>query len=263
MREGREFTGEEASAKAAVAVLSETLASRLWPAGGALGRRVRSVELTPAGPQTTEWRTVVGIARDVRQAYDDGERSDFYTPRTPDGRFGTFYVRAGAATPQLFDAFRGAALEIDPEAIIDPPRLVAADDKTFAGTRFLTMLLTGFAVLAAFLAMLGIYGVTAYAVQQRHKEVALRVALGASERAVMRMFLREGALLLGVGTAAGLIGGGTVSRMLRSQVFGVQASDPSTYVAAAALLLAAGLGTVFWAARGAALRNPARTLNEN
>ena len=263
LREGRDFTDDESSAGAAVAIVSETLAKRLWSTSGAVGRRVRVVEETPAGPVLTEWRTVVGVAGDVRDAYDDEDGSDLYMPRTPDGRFGTFYVRAGAATPQLLDALRGAAAEIDREAIIDPPRLVAGEDKALAGTRFLTMLLTVFAGAAAFLAMLGIYGVTAYTVQQRHKEVALRVALGATGRIVMAMFLREGALLLGLGTLAGLAGGAVVSRVLRSQVFGVAGFDPLTYVVAATLLVGAGLATVLVAARGAARGNPASALNAN
>jgi ABC-type antimicrobial peptide transport system permease subunit len=111
--------------------------------------------------------------------------------------------------------------------------------------------------------MLGIYGVTAYAVQQRQQEVAVRLALGATSRVVIRMFLREGARLLGVGMLAGLAGGAAVSRVLQSQVFGVTGIDPFTYIVAAALLVLAGLGTVLRAARGAANSNPASALNAN
>jgi putative ABC transport system permease protein len=261
LRQGREFTVEEASAEAPVAVLSETLARRLWPAGSALGRRVRGTEQTQGGSSQGPWRTVVGIAGDVRQTYDDVDQSDFYTPRTPDGRFGSFYLRTSRPAPLLFDQFQSAAADIDRDAVINPPRLVADDDQALAGTRFLTFLLTAFAGIAACLAMLGIYGVTAYAVQQRHKEIAIRVALGASERAVIGVFLREGALLLGVGTVLGLIGGATTSRVLRHQVFAVQSFDPSTYAIACALLLTAGFSAVFWAARGAALARPVSALN--
>jgi putative ABC transport system permease protein len=109
--------------------------------------------------------------------------------------------------------------------------------------------------------MFGIYGVTAYAVQQRNKEIAIRVALGASERAVVRMFVRDGALLLGVGTAMGLVGGAALSRILRSQVFGVESFDVSTYTVAATLLIGAGLTAVFWAARRAATAHPVSVLN--
>jgi putative ABC transport system permease protein len=261
IRQGREFTAEEASTEAPVAVISETLARRLWPAGSAMGRRVRGVEQTAGGSTAGPWRTVIGIARDVRQTYDDADRGDFYTPKTPDGRFGTFYVRTQLPLPLLFDHFRSAAAEIDRDAVINEPRRLADDDQTLAGTRFLTYLLTGFAAIAAFLAMLGIYGVTAYAVQQRQKEVAIRVALGASERAVVRIFVRDGVVLLGVGTLVGLIGGATLSRVLRNQVFGVESFDVSTYVAACVLLLAAGFTAVFWAARRAALADPVSALN--
>ena len=182
--QGREFTVEEASAEAPVAVISETLARRLWPAGGALGRRVRDVARTQGGSTPGPWRTVVGIAGDVRQTYDDGDRSDFYMPRTPDGRFGTFYVRSNRPGRVLFDHVQRAAAEIDRDAVINPPHLVVHDDQTLAGTRFLTWMLASFAAIAAFLAMLGIYGVTAYAVQQRQKEVAIRTALGASRTRV-------------------------------------------------------------------------------
>lgn len=260
LREGREFTADEASADGPVAVISETLATRLWPAGGALGRRVREVEQTPAGSRQGPWRTVVGVAGDVRQTYHDADRSDFYKPRTPDGRFGTFYLRTGRPAPTLFTDLLDAAAAIDREAVVNPPRLVADDDLTLAGTRFLTLLLTGFAAVAGFLAMLGIYGVTAYAVQQRHKEIAIRIALGASEREVVGVFLRHGALLLGAGTAAGLSGGAVASRLLRAHVFGVQSHDAATYVAACALVLIVGLATVAWAARRAAATDPAVVL---
>ncbi len=263
MTQGREFSVDEASAEAPVAVVSETLARRLWPAGGALGRRVRDIAVTQGGSTPGPWRTVVGIAGDVRQTYDDRERSDFYMPRTPDGRFGTFYVRSNVPGPMLFDQFQRAAAEMDRDAVINPPHLVEHDDQTLAGTRFLTWMLAGFAAIATFLAMLGIYGVTAYAAQQRQKEMAIRTALGASPRALMGIFLREGAVLLGGGALAGLLGGAATARVLRHQVFGVQPFDASTFIAACTLLVAAGFVAVFIAARSASAANPVSALNSN
>jgi hypothetical protein len=263
MRQGREFTVQEASAEAPVAVISETLARRLWPDGSAVGRRVRGVEQTAGGSNFGPWRTVVGIAGDVRQTYDDPDRGDFYMPRTPDGRFGSFFVRTRRPAALLFDDLQKAAAEIDRDAVITAPSLVADSNQTLSGTRFLTFLLTGFAAVAAFLSMLGVYGVTAYAVQQRRKEIAIRIALGATDRAVTGLFLREGALLLGLGTVVGLMGGAATSRVLRNQVFGVQSFDASTYAIATAFLLAAGFTAVLWAARRAALAHPVSALNAN
>ena len=164
VREGRNFTADEASTEAPVAIVSESLATRLWPGGSALGRRVRNVERTQGGDHPGPWRTVIGVTADVRQAYDDGVRRDFYWPRTPDGRYGTFYVRTPRQGTRLFDAFQRVAAAIDRDAVINEPTLVANDNEALSGTRFLTNLLIAFAGGAALLAMLGIYGVTAYAV---------------------------------------------------------------------------------------------------
>jgi putative ABC transport system permease protein len=264
IRQGREFTtDDDAAGGAPVAVISSALAERLWPDGSALGRRVREVEQTQGGLRPGPWRTVVGIAGDVRQTYDDADRNDFYTPRVPDGRYGNFYVGTSRPVPLVLETLRAAAAEIDREAVVDETRSVVAMDQTLAGTRVLTSLLTAFAVIAGFLATLGIYGVTAYAVEQRHKEVAIRVALGASERAVQRMFLRHGVLLLAIGSAAGLLGGVAVARVLGHQVYGVDSFQIATYLAPCAVLMGFGLTAIWWPVRRAAMGNTARALNGN
>ena len=263
IRQGREFTAQEASTAAPVAVISESLARRLWPEGTAVGQRVRGIEPAAGGSTPGPWRTVIGIAGDVRQTYDDLDRGDFYMPRTPDGRFGSFYARTRRPAALLFGDLQNAAAVIDRDAVVNPPTMVADSDQAIAGTRFLTVMLTAFAGIAAFLAMLGVYGVTAYAVQQRQKEVAIRVALGASGRAVVGIFVREGALLLGAGTAAGAIGGAAASRFLRHQIFGVQGFEVSTYMLASGFLLGAGFAAVFGAARRAAAAQTLSALKAN
>jgi ABC-type antimicrobial peptide transport system permease subunit len=142
-------------------------------------------------------------------------------------------------------------------------RTVVALDHRLAGTKFVTALLTGFALVAAFLAMLGIYGVTAYALQQRQKEVAIRVALGASQRALMHVFLSDGALLLAIGIAAGLAGGAAASRVLRHQVYGLEGFGIAIYVASCAVLLAVGLAASWWPLRRVAATDTIRALNAN
>ena len=145
--------------------------------------------------------------------------------------------------------------------MINEPKVVADDNEAFAGTRFLSYLLSAFAGGAALLAMLGICGVTAYGVQQRRKEIAVRVALGATNQAVTAIFLRQGARLLGTGIGAGVAGALLMSRFLRHQVFGVSSFDPVTYALASLLLVAAGCAAVLWAARSALAKHPLRALN--
>ncbi len=261
VREGRDFTAADASTEAPVAIVSESLARRLWPGASALGRRVRNVERTQGGDRPGPWRAVIGVAGDVRQTYDDGVRRDFYWPKTPDGRYGTFYLRTARPGPRLFEDFQRVAAGIDRDAVINEPRRVATENEALAGARFMTYLLSAFAGGAALLAVLGIYGVTAYAVQQRRKEIAIRVALGATNRAVTAIFLRQGAWLLGVGVGAGLAGAFVMSRFLRHQVFGVSSFHLPTYVAASLLLGAAGLAAVLWAARSATAQHPLRAVN--
>lgn len=262
IRQGREFSATD-DAGSGAAVVSEALARRLWPDGSALGRRVRGVEQTQGGSTPGPWRTVVGIAANVRQTYEDTNPNDFYTPRMPDGRFGSVYVRSSHTTSRVQQALIAGAAEIDSEAVVDDVRPVAALDQRLAGTKFVTALLAGFALVAAFLAMLGIYGVTAYAFQQRQKEVAIRIALGASPRAVVQVFLRDGALLLGVGMAVGLLGGGAVSRVLRNQIYGLHGFETSAYIAACAVLMVCGLAATWWPVRQAVTAETVRALNAN
>jgi predicted permease len=255
---GRAFSSDDRAASSAI--VSETLARNLWPGGDGVGRRVRAIDQTGDGLAPGPWRTVVGIARDVRQAYDDRDRADLYTPKIPDGRYGTFYLRASASRA-LFDALRSTASAIDADAVISEPRTLADDDQRLAGTRFMARLLAGFAGSAAFLAMLGVYGVTAYAVEQRRKEVAIRMALGASGRVIVAMFLRQSAWVLGASSVAGAGAAIILGRIVQQQVFGVQAFDMVVYAGASALLIAVGLAAAWWPARRAAAVHPSSALN--
>jgi putative ABC transport system permease protein len=263
IRQGRAFTVADESGAEPVAVISETLARRFWPDGSAVGRRVRAIEPTPAGLTPGPWRTVVGVAADVRQTYGDENRNDFYTPMFPAGRYGSFYVRSERPLPQLLDSYRTVATEIDPDAVVNEPVPMADHNRQLAGTQFLTSMLTGFGAIAAFLAALGIYGVTAYAVQQREKEVAIRIALGASGRAVVRMFLRQGGVVLGAGLAVGVLGAAATAKVLEKQVLGVEALDMWTFATACALMAGAGVLATWWPARRAASADPVSSLHSN
>ncbi|HYN08951.1 MAG TPA: ABC transporter permease [Vicinamibacterales bacterium] len=264
LRGGRDFSDADVRSDAPVAVVSETLARTLWPDGAALGRQVRSVVPTPAGPRPGPWRTVIGVASDVRQTYSEPDASAIYTPLSPSsfGRFGSFYVRTDRSPASLLESMRAIAAGIDPRAMVDPPRSVAGENRQMIGARFLTGLLTAFAAVAVFLAILGIYGVTAYAVQQREREVAIRLALGATGAAIRRLFLRDCGLVLAIGIGAGLLGAVLATRVLESALQAVRGFDVSTLVFACVLLSLAGTLAAWWPARRASRQDPVGALKE-
>jgi ABC-type antimicrobial peptide transport system permease subunit len=129
-----------------------------------------------------------------------------------------------------------------------------------ASPRFLATLLGGFALTAAVLALVGAYGVVAYAVRQREREIAVRMAIGAGRAQITRLFVRQGAVVLGAGLALGVIGALAAGRLLESQLFGVTASDPMALAAVAGAFGLAGLAAIWWPARRAAATDPALAL---
>ncbi|HEY0874825.1 MAG TPA: ABC transporter permease [Vicinamibacterales bacterium] len=263
LRSGRDFSDRDTTGADAVAAVSETLARRLWPDGAALGRQVRVIERTPEGPRAGPRRTVVAIAADVRHTYGDAALSDVYVPALPSGRFGSFYVRTDRSLAVILPQLRAAAAAIDPRATIDLPRFVASENRQLAGVRFLSMLLGSFAAVATFLALLGTYGVTAYATAQRERETAIRIALGAPSAAVVRLFLAEGSRVLGAGVAVGLLGAIAAARSLESQVVGVSAFDLGTLLPIAGAFAIVAAMAMWWPARRASRRNPLDALKRS
>ena len=264
LRAGREFTGADSAGAPPVTVISETLARRLWPGEPALGRQIRSIVVTEGGATPGPWRSVVGIAADVRQEYGDANVSDIYAPLTPGaaGRFGSFYARTNRPLAVLHAEARAVAAALDPHAVVDPPRTVGSLNRQLAGTSFLTTVLTGFAAIAGGLAMLGIYGVTAYGVQQRQREIAIRMALGAPGGRVVRLFLKEGASVLTLGLILGLAGAVAAARVLAHQLYAVGPSDPATLVATCVLMSTVAIVATWWPARRASNADPVAALKE-
>jgi ABC-type antimicrobial peptide transport system permease subunit len=125
------------------------------------------------------------------------------------------------------------------------------------------MLLTVFAGLACLLALIGVHGVIAYAVRQRRREVAIRMAVGASRRSVTTMFIRQGAIVLAIGMVAGLVGAIGLGRVLESQLFGVRPGDPRVLTWAVAGFAVSGLLAMWWPAARAASTDPANVLKES
>ena len=152
-------------------------------------------------------------------------------------------------------------VRLDPDMALAPPRLLADIlDQQRAGSRFLASLLAVFAGLAAVLALVGIYGVIAFTVRQREREIAIRIAVGADRGMITSLFLRQGALVLGMGLALGVGGALLLGRVLQTQLFDVRAADPLAIAAVAIPFAMCGLLAIGWPARSAASVDPAAAL---
>jgi putative ABC transport system permease protein len=262
MREGRPFASSDRFGGEPVAIVSASLARRLWPSTSAIGQ---TLSMTSAQAnveiQTGSYR-VVGVADDVRQTHADDNLLDAYVPLLQDaGRFTFLYLPGAAATPAWERQLREAIAEVDQEAGMGAPRaLQAALDQERLKPRVLAWMLSAFAVFAALLALVGIYGVVAYAVRQREREIAVRIAVGADRRSVTGLFVRQGARILAAGVLAGVLGALGMGRILTAQLYGIDSADPRIITAGAVLLAAFGLAAIWLPARRASATDPAAVL---
>ena len=265
---GRAFTSADRVGTEQVALVSETLARRISPDGalsgskGVIGRRIVIPQEQDEGEPIPITRVIVGVVRDVRQLPADEDLADAYVPvlQAP-GRFIFALIRTSGAPDLWLPPVRAAFRDIDPEIAVQrsPPLLSAMNDAT-SRPRFLAWLLSSFAAIAALLALVGAYGVIAYAVRQREREIAVRLAIGADPSRITRLFLRQGSRILAAGLGVGLIGVLAGGRLIESQLFGVTPRDPATLAVCGAAFATAGLFAIWWPARRAAATDPAIAL---
>lgn len=259
--DGRSFNAQDGPATEPVAVVSRTLAARLWPGRRAVGERLRIAAQNPQS-RTPSILTVVGVAEDVRHVHTDDDLADAYVAFQQSPFSSAFvYVRGPGAQPALERDLRHVLTQLDPDIALALPRPlgdILAQQR--AGSRFLATLLTVFALLAAVLALVGIYGVIAYTVRQREQEIAIRLAIGADRGTIVRLFLRQGAGVLAIGLALGVGGALAIGRVLQTQLFGVGAADPVAIAAVSIAFGGCGLLAVGWPARAAASIDPAAAL---
>jgi predicted permease len=258
---GRGFARTDRMGTQPVAIVGETLARRLWPEADAVGRRLALQPPDDGGEPPLE-HLVVGVAGDVRQGPADSDLLDVYVPmRQAPTRFAFAVIRTAGPPAAALPAVRASLKDVDPELAADRARpLQALVDDSTARPRVLTSLLSCLALVAGAVALLGIYGVIAYAVRQREREVAVRIALGADPARVVRLFVRQGAAVVLVGLALGLTAAFAGSRLIESQLFGFGARDPATLAAVAAAFGVSGLLAAWWPARRAAAVDPASAL---
>jgi len=260
---GRDFTWTDLYQKRQVAMVSENLAREMWgDPSAALGKRIREGNADP-------WREIVGVVGDV---YDDGAQkkppSFAYWPALRDSvyapsgitsiRFAAFVVRTRrAATESFLTEARQAIWSVNSNLPVFAVRtLQDLYDQSMARTSFTLVMLAIAGAMALILGIVGIYGVIAYAVTQRTREIGIRMALGAQAAGLRQMFVRQGLLLAGIGAIIGLGAAAGLTRLMSSLLFGVAALDPVTYAGVAAILIAAAALASYVPARRATRVDP-------
>jgi putative ABC transport system permease protein len=263
---GRDFTWTDVYEKRRVAMVSENLARELWGSpAAALGKQVRS-------GLNDSWRDIVGVVTDV---YDHGVEqkapSFAYWPAMLDNfelepvrvtRFGAFVVRTNrAGTESFLTEAQKAIWSVDAGLPVFLVRtLKDVYDASMARTSFTLVLLLIAGVMALVLGVVGIYGVIAYAVTQRTREIGIRMALGAQPAGLQGMFVRQGLLLVGLGAALGLAAATGLTRLMSSLLFKTTALDPVTYAAVSGLLILAAALASYLPARRASTVDPVEAL---
>ncbi|MGD2115506.1 MAG: ABC transporter permease, partial [Acidobacteriota bacterium] len=238
---GRLFAESDDGGATRVALINERFAERYFPGEDPIGRRVR---IGNVRSDDSPWWTVVGIVGSVRDnALDRAPDAEAYVPAAQRAsRAMTLVVRSGRPPETLAEPLRAAVHAVDPEQAVSgvvPVRELVSS--SLAPARFLAGLLGAFAVLALVLAAVGIYGVMAYSVGRRTREIGVRMALGARPGDVLALVLRQGALLAGLGLALGLFLAYSLTRSLGSLLFEISPHDPATFGGVALVLAAATL----------------------
>jgi putative ABC transport system permease protein len=264
MVKGRSFSEQDTADSVKVVMVNESFAKKYLQGKDPLRQRVVVEQLIPGvqklGPGV-EWQ-IVGVYQDVHAADSRGRQEEMLVPfwqiPWPQATVG---VRT-AENPATMQASIAAAVHaVDPQiALAEPKTLDQVREESLASERFTLILFGSFAVVALFLATLGIYGVVAFSVAQRSHEIAVRMALGATRRRVVALVLGEGSVLAAIGLGLGLIGAYFVGRAMQSMLFGVQALDVSAFGSVAIILLASALLACYLPARRAASVEPMRVL---
>ncbi len=260
LQQGRLFDAQDHSDSEPVVVIDRLLVDKYFADKEALGQRLRR-----GGPDSPRWK-VVGVVESIkiRDLEQPTTKETIYFPfRQQPFRRMTFVVKTAVDPLTLSQPLRDAILEADPE--LPAYNIVTLEQqlKDSLQTRRVSMaLLVAFGALAAVLAAVGIYGVLAFGVAQRFREIGTRVALGASPRQILKMVLSQGMTLTAIGVAIGVVAALALGRLLASMLFGVPAYDPATFAAVCALLLAVSLLACGAPARRATRVDPIEALRD-
>jgi putative ABC transport system permease protein len=253
---GRPLAEQDTQNQPMAALINETMAEELWPGEDPLGKRIKFPG-SERNPQP--WRTIVGVVSDVKQyGLDKKEPMQIYLPEAQfPGSFMTLVVRTSADPKSMIAAIKNEILALDPDqavyGILTMEQLLA---ESISLRQFSMMLLIIFASLALTLAAVGIYGVISYSVTQRTHEIGIRMALGASRRDILKLVINNGMTLALAGIAIGVGASLALTRLMASLLYGVSATDVTTFVSITVILLGVALVASFVPARRATKVDP-------
>ena len=262
LKSGRTFNWQDGPPSLPVAVIDEVLAQRYWPDQDPIGRHLSFDNASD--PNALRYQIIGVVGHAAHEGLDAEPRVQFYrTYRQLNPGALSIVVRTATEPSSLVRAVRVAVQSVDDDM---PLGRIATMEELISDSvgqrRLSAALLGGFALLALSLACLGIYGVMSYVVAQRRQEIGVRIALGAGAASVVGLFLKQGASLVVAGLFFGLAGAYGLTRVLRSQLFGVEATDPVTFAGVAALLVITALTATWLPAQRAARLDPVVALRE-
>ena len=253
--QGRLLNDRDTATAPPVIVVNETMARQSWPGESVIGRRITST-LSFAGRATRE---VVGVVGDVRQTgLQDRPQPAYYIPirQVPFGSV-TFVVRTSGDPALAIPALQRAVWSVNPVvSFAGVETMNGLLRETLAARRFTLMLLSTFSVVALVLASIGLYGLVTFSVGQRTNEIGIRMALGARAGAVLAMVMRQGMIVAAAGVLGGLLASIALTRYLTAMLFGVSATDPTTFAGLAAVMAIVSALACYVPARRAARVDP-------
>ena len=256
---GRTFEPQDTKDAPPVIVVDQLLAEKYFPGQDPIGKR-----LLMAVGRDEELRTIVGVVPRLKvYGYEDRvQMPQAYVALTQQPNPNVVVMMRTVARPETLERpLRQIVASLDPaQPVYDIKTMQARVEETWATPKLMTFLLAMFAGLALLLSVVGLYGVMAYNGQRRTREIGVRLALGARRQQIVQMMLRQGMRLLAIGVVVGLVGAVAVSRVMRSVLFEVNASDPLTYAAGGIVLGIAAAAACWIPARRASRVNPLITL---
>jgi len=257
---GRYFSDSEDGSKPMVIIVNESFAKKYFPGEDPIGKKVGDTELTPKSI-----REIVGVVADFKDAglQQDQWPAEYYHFNQNTDTYFTMLIRTRGDERTVLSVVAAAIHEVSKDAAVEEGTTMSEqinDSQTAYIHRSAAYLVGGFAGLALLLGVVGLYGVIAYSVSQRTREIGVRMALGAQRNSVYKLVLSEAGRLICVGIVLGLVGAVGAAMLMRSLLFGVQAWDAETLIAVAVVLGVSAMLASFIPARRAASVNPTEAL---